>query len=456
MRKKYRILITILLWLPLATIAQSPWTLEQCIKYAFDNNIQIKQQELSVKISEGDLFQSKMGAYPSLNVSANHSYSFGLATNYITNQKEAQNSQSTSFSVSSSVNLFNGFQTYNTIKQNRFDLLASLSDVEKVKNNISLSIASAYLQILFNEDLVKSAERQVELSKLQVERTGILVKAGSVPEGNLLEIEAQLASDELQLVNAQNQRELSVLSLTQLLEIKNPEGFAISRPGIEGLIEKVVPLLPSEVYQSALGTLPQISSANSKVSSAELGLKIARGGMSPRLTLNGYYNSGAQFYLTDVYKYNSQTNQLELVKEDPFFDQVRNNANKTVSLGLSIPIFNGWQVKTNISRASISLYNARLNLENEKNILYKDIQQAYTDAIAAQKKLKASQKSLTALTEAYRYTEQKYNVGLVTSYDYINAKTKMAKAEADLLQAEYELVFKTKILEFYKGIPFSL
>lgn len=456
MYRKLTLIITLCLLSFGFVDAQEGWTLEQCIKYAFDNNIQIKQQLLNVQFNQNQLLQSKLTTLPSLNAAANHAYNFGLATNYKTNQKESQSIQSTSFSLNSSVTLFNGLQLTNTRKQDRYNLLASVSDVEKVKNNIALTIASAFLQILYNEELVASTGRQVELSRLQVERTGVLVKAGSLPEGNLFEIEAQLASDELQLVNAQNQLDLSYLTLTQLLEIKQPEGFKIQKPNLEGLLEKMVTLAPGEVYQSALQSLPQIASANFKVSSAERGLSIAKGGMSPRLSLNGNYNSGTQYYLTDVYRLNTSTGQMELVKEDPFLDQLRNNASKTIALSLSIPIFNGWQVRNGISNAMISLDNARLSLENEKNILYKDIQQAYTDAIAAQKKLKASQKNLTALEESFRYAEQKLNLGLVTSYDYTNAKNKLSKAEADLLQAKYELIFKTKILEFYKGIPLSL
>lgn len=457
MQKRYFQIILFLLFLTTYTAkAQETWTLEKCIKYAFDNNIQIKQQQLNVKFNEGKLFQSKMRALPSLNASANQSYSFGLAPNYLTNQKEAQNTQSTSFSVNSSVTLFNGLQIYNTMKQSQFDLLATISDVEKVKNNIALSIAAAYLQILYSQELVASSTRQLELSKLQVERTSILVKAGSLPEGNLLEIEAQVASDELQVVNAQNQLDLSYLTLTQYLDIKNPEGFKIEKPNLGSFEGKLVDLSPTGVFEAAQQTMPQIISAGHRVSSSEKGLSIAKGGMSPRLSLNGNYNSGAQFYMTKVYRFNSTTNQMERYVEDPFMDQIKNNASKSISFGLSIPIFNGWQVKTGISNAKISLDNAKLSFENEKNILFKDIQQAYADALAAQKKLKATEKSLASLGEAFRYSEQKFNVGLVTSVDYTTAKTKLSKAEADLLQAKYELIFKSKILEFYKGIPLSL
>ncbi len=439
MQKKYFILFYLLLFVSsMASKAQETWSLEQCIKHAFDNNIQIKQQMLNIKAGEGKLFASKMGALPSLNASAEHSYRFG-------NDSSKTHSQSNDFSIYSSVSLFSGLETFNTIKKNKFDLLATLSDADKVKNNIALSIASAYLQILYSEELVATSSRQVELSKMQVDRTTVLVKAGSLPEGNLLEIEAQLAGDELQLVNAQNQRDLAYLSLTQFLDIKTPEGFKIQKPNLDSFETKLADLSPNGIFESAQQIMPQIIGTTYRVSSAEKGLNIAKGGYYPSLSLNARFGSNYFHYLN-----------LPLKPSDPFGDQLKNQAYTSLGFSLSVPIFNGWRVRTNITNARISLDRSKLDLENEKNILYKDIQQAYTDAIAAQKKLKATQKSLIALTEAFRYSEQKFTVGMVTSVEYTTAKTKLSKAETDLLQAKYELVFKSKILEFYKGIPLSL
>ena len=443
MQKKYLILFFLLLFLTsLSSKAQETWSLEQCIKYAFDNNIQIKQQMLSIKKGESTLFQSKMSALPNLNATADHSYEFGRL---LGKDSSKLGSQSNLFSISSSVNLFNGLQTYNSIKKNKFDLLSTLSDVERVKNNIALSIASAYLQILYSEELVVTSIKQVELSKMQVDRTTVLVKAGSLPEGNLLEIEAQLASDELQLVNSQNQRDLAYLSLTQYLDIKTPEGFKIQKPNLDGFETKLVDISPNGIFETAQQTMPQIIGANYKVSSAEKSLVIEKGGLYPSLNLTASYGTRYSHYINYLYD-----------KSDEFNSQLKNKATTSLGFRLSIPIFNGWSASNRITNAKISLDKSRLDLENEKNILYKDIQQAYTDAIAAQKKLKATQKSLIALTEAFRYSEQKFTVGMVTSVDYTTAKTKLSKAETDLLQAKYELIFKSKILEFYKGIPLNL
>lgn len=445
--KKTLFTILVLSVITSTVFSQETWTLERCIEYALANNIQVKQQELNVKVNEVNLLQSKMEALPTININGNHSYSFGLVTNYITNTKESLNTQASSFSISTGMPIFNGFQLTNTRKQNQFDLKASVADVDRVKNNIALTIASLYLQILYQQELVEIAKRQLELSKMQLARTKVLVSAGSLPEGNLYEVEALVASDELQLVNTQNQLNLTYLNLTQLLELKSPEGFQIAKPLIPAVDSvKLMNENPAQIFSTAEGIMPQIQSAKYKLQSSEVGLKIAKGGLQPRLSLGANYNSGAQYRIQDNYDFTG----------DPFFTQIKNNASKSIGLNLSIPIFNGLSARSRVSTARIGLMNAQLALESERNALYKEIQQAYADAIAAEKKLQASLKSKTASEESFRYTQNKFNVGLVTALDFTTAKNKLAQAETDLLQAKYELIFKTKILEFYKGLPLKL
>ncbi|HCX99858.1 MAG TPA: TolC family protein [Bacteroidales bacterium] len=349
-------------------------------------------------------------------------------------------------SISTQVTLFNGFQLTNSKRQEALNLQASLSDVEGLKNNISLNIAAAYLQILFSEEIVESSRMQLELSAMQVERTRMLVEAGSLPEGNLMEIEAQRASDELQLVNAQNQLDLAYLTLTQLLDIRDTENFAVQKPQIESLGQEPIANQSQNIFDQAQLTLPQIQGAQIRVQSAEKGVQIARGAQSPRLSLGANYGTGAQHLLRSI----------PLFSEDPFLDQIKDNANISVGLSLSIPIFNGSQVRTSISNARINLENTRLSLENEKNYLFKDIQQAQADAMAAFKKYIATEKNLDALQEAFRYTEQRFSLGLANSLDYTTSKTRLAKVQAELVSAKYEYIFKVKILDFYKGIPLSI
>jgi len=450
-------LIALLFLFPGVIEAQEPWTLEQCIQFALQNNLQVKQQELNVKMNESNLLKSKLDLLPSLNSSAYHSYTFGRAVN--DQNSVSEDMSNTSLSLNSSLNLFDGFLKYNTIKQDEFDLKASVSDVEKIKNNIGLGIASAYLQILFAEELVASANRQLELTKLQLDRTSALVKAGSLPEGSLFEIEAQFSADELQMVNAQNQLDLAYLNLTQLLELKSVQDFRILKPELPDIEEAPIVGSTPDIFQSAVTTMPQIIGANFRVASAEKGISMAKAYQYPTLTISGSYSTRAQKFLNDYYYDPNPLDgitELVLYKDPSYGDQFKDKASFSFGFNLSVPIFNGWRVRNGITNARINYDRTQLSLETEKNTLYKDIQQAYTDAIAAQKKLKASRKSLIAFEEAYRYSEQKFNVGLVTSYDYTNAKTKLAKAETDLLQAKYELIFKLKILDFYKGIPIKL
>jgi outer membrane protein len=427
-------------------LAQESWSLEQCIAYAIENNIQLKQQELNVRVNENRYTQSKFAHLPNLNANANHNYNFGRAIDYGSNTVSSDLA-STSMSISSSVTLFGGFQITNTREQNSIDLQASISDVNELKNNISLNIASAYLQILFYEELVETNKKQVELSELQKDRTQILVKAGSLPEGNLFEIEAQLASDELQLVSAQNQLDMAYLVLIQMLDLKTIENFRIQKPNLEGFDETIPSDSPLNLFEQSQNFLPQIKAANLRVISAQKGLAIAKGGYYPRLSLSGSYSTGARNYLKE---------NPPLLTNDPFMEQIKQNASYSVGLNLTIPIFNAWQVRTSVSNARINTEMARLNFENKKNTLFKEIQQASADATAALKKYQATTKSLSALQESYRYTEQKFGLGMVTTLDYTTAKTRLAKSETDLLQAKYEFIFKTKILDFYKGNPIKL
>ncbi|HPD94453.1 MAG: TolC family protein [Bacteroidales bacterium] len=446
LKAKFTFLLAFIM-LPFTARLQEPWTLEKCIQYAIDNNLQVKQYELDVKSNEASLLGAKFDVAPNLSANANHAYNYGRVTNYNTNAKEKSNLMSTSFSFSSNMPLFNGFQVINTVKKKQFDLKASVMDVEAIKNNITLTVVADYLQILFQQELVENALRQLKQSQLQVERTKLLVDAGSLPEGNLYEVEALEASDELTLVDAQNLLAMYTLNLTQLLEIKSPEGFSIVKPEISDSLKLDIPGEPQNIYGFAVESKPQILAAQYRVSSSELDLKIAKGEYFPQLTLFGSYGTGVQKYLksSDVY-----------TSTDPFFTQIKNNAEMSFGLSLSIPIFNRWSAHTAVTQAKISLENAKLSLETQKNNLYKDIQQAYVDALAAQKKQSASIKSQQSARESFRYTENKFNLGLLTALDYTTSRNNLAKADTDLLQAKYEFVFKVKILDFYLGNPIKL
>jgi len=450
---KSKLLISCLLFTVLAAGIRSVygqsnvWSLEKCIFYAIDNNIQVKQMELGSEFNSNTLLQSKLGALPNLNAGATHSWSFGRALDETTYEfTKDQTVISDNIYLSSTVTLFNGLQTLNTIKQSKYDLMASLQDVDKIKNDISLSIALAYLQILLNMELLEVTNNQLEITNLQIERTNQLVEAGSLAQGSLLEIQAQAAAEELQQVNAQNQLDISYLTLTQLLELDSVGNFEIEIPDLPLPEEKFLLESINDIYSDAERILPQVKSADYQLKSSETGLNIAKGARIPILSFTGSYGT----------RYSNILTKPIIGGDYPFGDQFRDNSTYGVQFNLTVPIFNGWQTNTMISNAKISVLNSMYNLESTKNILYKEIQQAYADAVASLKKYRASEKAVSSMEESFRYTEQKFNVGLVTSVDYNTSKNQLTSTQSDLLQSKYEYIFKTKVLEFYRGLPLNL
>lgn len=458
------------------SIAQEKWSLEKCITYAIDNNIQIKMQDLSASNVKQGYFKSKMSFLPNLNGSASQNYSLGRSIDPLTNQFAESNVNSNNFSLSSSVTLFNGFQNINTLKQYSLNFQASLEDIQKAKNDVSLNIASAFLQILFNDELLYIAQNQVELSKQQADRNKKLFEAGSIAQGNYLEMESQLASDEMQLVTVENQLSMSYLTLYQLLELNFNESFEIEKPEILEPETNINIPTSEEIYQEAVQKLPQIRSAELKMKSAEKGLLIAKGYRSPKLILSGSYSTGFSSQRQNIIGANPSTpvltgysidgsgNYLPVYSYNYTYDystpsfnnQLKDNKSKYISFGLSIPIFNNWQANYSISSSKINALNYKYSYDLAEKQLQKEIQQAHADATAALKKYFAAKKSVNASQESFRYIQQKFDVGLINSVDFNLAKNNLAKASSELIKAKYEFVFRIKILDFYRGMPIKL
>ncbi len=421
---------------------QKIWSLEYCIKYAIDNNIQIKQQVIQTEFQKNSLDLAKLKLLPSLNGSAYHNYSFGRALDLSQYKYVDRNALNDYFSVGGGMTIFNGLINYNTIQKNKYELLAGKEDLQNIKDNISLSIALAYLQILLNKELVSANNNQLQITLQQIEKTQKLVDAGSAARGTLLQIEAQAAQEELQLINIKNQLDLSFLNLTQFLELKTPEGFEIVTPQINVDTNSIISGKIDEIYNLSLGNRPEIKSAELKLTATEYNLKIAIGDRYPQISLS--------HDISTRYAYIMNTSNTS------FIDQLKNNKNYGIGFSLNIPIINGWQINKNVSNSRLRIENNQYALEGAKKQLYKNIQQAYADAVAALKKYTASKKAVTSSEESFRYTEQKFNVGLVTPVDYNAGKTQLLRAQSDLAQSKYEYIFKTKVLDFYKGIPINL
>jgi len=474
MIRKSIILSLALLAMGFSLSAQQAWSLEYCLQYAMENNIQIKQSVLTTEYNENLLKQSKLGQIPNLSGSAGFNQSWGRALDQTTYQyTEDQSIGSYNFGLSSYANLFNGLQVRNTILQNELNLMASYEDVESVKNEISLSIAAAYLTIMFNQELVAVTLSQMEVTGQQVERTGKMVDAGKLAKGNLLELKAQYASEELNLVNAENQLSISLLNLQQILDLPIDTAFSILIPELADPDENPLVVDAQEVYAIAEDIMPTIKSAILSLESAEKGLAIAKGGRSPQLYLSANYNTGYSDIREQVVDVGppeqipigetmsgepvvSYPQEIPVYGAYPFLDQVRDNRSSGVGLGLSIPIFNSWSINTNIANARIMHENAKLDLQSRKLTLYASVHQSYADALAALKKFNATQEALISMEESFKYTEKKFEVGLVNTVDYNTSKNQLIATQSDLLQAKYDFIFKTKILNFYQGEPITL
>lgn len=451
---------------------QGPWSLQQCIEYALKTNIQLKQVQLNAELSKVNLLQTEAGALPSVNGMMQHTYNYGRTIDQYTNTFANTTVLSQNLYVSGSLNLFNGLQRYNTIRQNQYNYLANKFDIEKNRNDISLNVAGAYLQILFNQELLAVAKNQLEITIKQLDRTQKLFDAGTLAKGSLLDMQAQQATDELTIANAQNQLDLAYLSMIQLLNLDPANGFEIQKPELSLPLENLLINSPSQIFSQAVKNLPEVKSAELKLLGAEKGVSAAKGAISPQLSLNATYGTGYSGLSKSLISYGisgvdtiGYTTTLQPVvaphfvpvfENNSFSKQYKDNVNQTLGFRLTVPLFNGLQTHSSISRAKISRMSSELALEQTKQQLQKSIQQAYADANAGLKKYIATKKAVEANEESFKYSEQKYNVGALNVFDYNLAKTKLAKAKSDLVQAKYDFVFRSKVLDFYQGKPLTL
>jgi outer membrane protein len=431
----------------LQSYSQKPWNLSDCIDYAYANNIQIKRTQLQADVARTNLLQSRTNILPDLNGNFNRRYSYGFAVDPFTNTSLPNNSTIDNYSITSQMSLFNGLQNYNNIKANHFATLAALQNVEKEKIEITFSISSAYLAILFQQELVQVSESQKEVTRLQVTRTQKLVDAGSVAQGDLLEIQAQLANENLNVTNAQNDLKLSILNLGQLLDLDSVSGFQIVTP--DTIDPETMNVLPSvtDVYADALAYFPHIKSAEYQLKSDESLLAMQKGKVSPMIYLSGNIYTG---YTDPVYDINGNTFDYS------YRDQLNDKFAQSINIGINIPIFNRLEVRNGISTARIRVEDSKFVLDQVKQQLYKNIQQAHNDAVSAFDKYISAKEAVNSYKESFHYTEQKFNVGIVNSVEYSISKNNYIKAESDLLKAKYEYLFAVKILDFYRGTPITL
>jgi len=452
--------------------AQEKWSLQKCVEYATANNLQIKQSILAQQTSEVNLFQNKLSILPNLSGTAQQNFSFGRNINSSTNTYVVSNSNYNSFVINSDLTLFNGFNKINQIKESEFDLEANKKSTDQMVNDISLNVASAFLQVVLDKEQLSVAQDQVDLSKESVDHTHKLVAGGALAEGSLFDVQAQLAKDQQSLVTAENNLSLAILSLQQLLNLNKPVDTDV--PSLEVTADMLsINADPEKLYELALTTQPKVAEGQFKVNSFKKALTVVRGGYYPTLSLFGSistsYSSIAQNAIYEPTGGFSPIGFVEGTNEIvesptygytyqniPFSTQFNNNLGKIIGVQLSVPIFYNWQNRGNVQRSKINLENEQLNFSITKQQLQKDVETAYMNAVGAVKSYLASQQSVESLKKAFDYATSKLNAGLITGIDYDTAKNNYESAVSTLLQSKYTLIFDLKVLDFYQGTPLTL
>ena len=420
--------------------AQQIWSLEDCIDYALNNNISLKQSELNIELNKNEYFQSKMELLPSVNISNSFNNNRGRYINPFTNEFDEEVSSSLNLSYNSNFSLFSGFKNINQIKKAANESLKSIYDLESAQNDLISSIALSYLQILFNEELYQTSKSQLDLTKNQENRIKTLVDAGSIAQGELLNIQSQLALEEQQLIQAENQLNLSKLQLAQLLELEQYEDLNVLKLDIKVPVFDIKNNINTD-YSIALNTQSSIKSSELQINSAVYDLKIAKANYLPNLSIGHRISTLYLDNVDDIFTFN---------------EQLKNNQQSLIYLSLNIPIFNKWSVRNAVAQSKIQIENSQLNAQQAKNQLRKNMEQAYADQLAAYKKYQATQKAVIAFREAFTYINERYELGMVNSYEFNESKNKLITAESDELRAKYDLIFKVKLYEFYTSLKFEL
>ena len=443
------------------------WTLQECIDSAIANNYQARQLKLQSERNKAALLQSKANLLPSLNGSANHTYNKGRRIDPFTNQFANTLVLSQNFSLSGNLTLFNGFQNTNSIKASDLGLKASSYANIQADNDIALNVANAFLQVLLAEEVLEIAGEQVKLSMTQAERARLLYESGRSSKGDVLQIESQLASEQLNQVNASSRYELALLSLAQLITLESSEGFSIQKPDFSKVDMELPPYDVKEVFVGAVEQFPAVRSAEYNFLSQQALLKSIKGGIYPTLNAFGAIGSGYSG-LSKTQTGTSPTKQyigdfqgsplyldvnLPVYDRTPYSDQLSQNFNRTAGFVLNVPLFNNFRVRTQIANQKIALENARLQKLIARNNLRRDIQTAWLDAKSSLERYYATKKATEALSESFAYVQQRFEVGMVTAFEYNTAKNQLFTARSNLSQAMYEFILRAKILDYYRGKP---
>lgn len=437
---KQTILFISLLLISIGGKAQERWSLRRCIDYAIEHNINIRRTANAVEQSAVEANTAKWARLPNLNGSAGQSWNWGRTQTAVKNEETGDystvyvntSSQGSNLNLSTSIPLFTGLQIPNQYALAKLNLKAATADLAKAQEDIAINVASAYLQVLFNQELQQVAESQVELSLQQQARITRLADMGKASMAEVAEAKARVAQDQMTAVQARNNYELALLDLSQLIELESPEGFLLESPDVSFALQQLTP--PDEIYQTALAQKPAIQAAEYRLEGSKHSIRIAQSAYYPQLNLNG--SLGTNYYST--------INRT-------FRQQMGDNFSKYVGVSLSVPIFNRFSTRNRVRSARLQRDNYELQLTETKKTLYKEIQQAWYNAVAAESKYSSSHTAAEAGAESFRLMSEKYENGKANAVEYNEAKQNLMRAQSDELQAKYEYLFRSKILDFYKG-----
>ncbi len=449
------------------------WSLEECVSYALQHNISIQQSVLDMENSEYNK-TSALGNYlPSVNGTATHNWNNGLTQDITTGVLRNQTTANTSIGISAGVNLFNGLQNLNSLHRANLSVLANQYQLDNMKDDIALMVANSFLQILFNKETLKVRQSQYNLTSKDIERTNELISNGQMPQGEIYELEANAASQEQQIVLADNNLRISKISLAQLLLITEYETFDVQTSDYDVPLSEIMDNSADDIYQKALQIRNEVKLSETNVELAEKDYEITRGGALPTLSAFYQYNTRSQyrdvFDGTEIDPENptipigmTETSMETVISPnyraittspDGVFNQFGNNSGHTFGLQLRVPIFNGFSNHVSIQRNRINLEKAKLTLENTKFGLESNIYQAYNDTRGAFKAYEAAGKTLFAREQAFNYAEERFNVGVINSFEFIQTQQALEAAQSEVIRSKFDYIFKLKVLEFYFGIP---
>jgi len=417
------------------TAQPTPWTLDACVQYAIDHNLTVKQSELVKSQREVELNTAKNSVWPAVQASASQSFSFGRGLSEY-NTYVSSNTANTSFGIGGSMNLFTGLRVKNNIEMGKLNLEAANADCDKAKEDIRIAVTQAYMQILYQMEVCEVAKLQIAIDSAQVERLSALYELGKIGPAEVSSRKSTLAQSRLTYTQAHNSLVAATLEMTQLLELESPEGFVIAKPELDNEVPDVLPL-PEQIYQQALGHRAAIKAEEIRTDYAKTNIALAKSGWYPTLSMNGGL-------VTDYYALLGRTSK-------GFGEQLRDNFSPYVGISLNVPIFDRLETRNNVRMAKLQLESQQIQAENVKKTLYKEIQQAYFNAVASKEKYASSQVAETSAKEAFDLETALYEAGKSTGTAFNEAKNNYMQSSANLAQAKCEFLYQVLLLLMLSG-----